>query len=210
MLIGLPWAADRLHSLQQPRGFVQGQAHYARIAAGDMFDEHRAPALDGIGAGLARRLARIPVRTGLRCIDRTHAYGGDRQRFAHVAAGNRHGNGGHHLVLASPECGQHADGIVAAAGLAEHRALEDDDGVGAEHGPPAAVLLKPRQRLGARQAHRERIGRLARRARLIHVGRHDFVFDAQLFEQRAAPRRGRGEHDAWKALGHLVTCSHSR
>ena len=84
---------------------------------------------------------------------------------------------------------QHSRGVICVGRLAKHRAVHNDNRVGAND---ERVGLNGRygDSLSARQAFGVRHGRFARMLRFVNVGRAYLVRDADQAKQLAAARRG--------------------
>jgi len=117
---------------EQPVHLGHGQADDVRIRAGDVFDEAGCEALDGVGAGLAARLAgrHVPgylFRTDLQETNPGSLHVGE--QFG--AAPERYP--GQHFVVAARQHFQHPDRIRIVPGLPQDGATCDDGRVGGKN-----------------------------------------------------------------------------
>ncbi|MEZ5318878.1 MAG: hypothetical protein R2752_15870 [Vicinamibacterales bacterium] len=99
---------------------------------------------------------------------------------------------------------EHPTRVGRVRRLAEHAAVDDDGGVGAEHDAPGVPRGRG-VRLEPRDAHDVRLGRFVVEDGLVHVhGRH-LEGDARRVEQFAAAGRGGGQmsmgqvYRSWRA-----------
>ena len=86
----------------------------------------------------------------------------------------------------------HAARIGCVGGLAEHLAIDDYGGIGAEHHFVGRGL--DGERLAFRQTLYIIFGPLARKRRFVHWGGPDCEGNSSLPQNLAAPRRLRGKH----------------
>ena len=104
----------------------------ARVAAGDVLDEHRAESLDGVRAGLALRFTALPVRVDLRARECREAHLRGRDSPCRTAAAYTR-----QPVWTScsrPESmPSMRDASASRLGFAEDLAVDDHGGIGGEH-----------------------------------------------------------------------------
>ena len=184
---------------QQLRGLVQGQAHDAGVAAGDVFDELRGRALDAVAAGLVVRLLAGAVSGNRFRRQHAEAHFGHLRDLA-LEGGAAYRNRGEHLVRAARQLIEHGRGFRRVGGLAEDMAVDGDGGVGSEHGArrevAAAQQVVREPGLFQRHAGHVRQRRFAGQHFFGHVGaaravraqQQQFEIDAHLAQQFAPAR----------------------
>ena len=156
-----------------------------------MLDEHRGAPLDRVPTGLVTRLARVPVGAAFGATEGAEAHLARAQAQAHRAV-SRKRHGGEHLVRAPGEALEHGETLSLVGRLAAHDLIEHHGGVGGEHRQPHAALTHG-ERLGAGHAHHVICRAFPAAQRLVEVRRAHHVRHADLRQQLAAPRGGRGE-----------------
>ena len=153
-----------------------------------------AVALDRIRAGLAEGLAGRDVRRDGGRIERPERdLGRDHRRLGDRAARREQRDRRTHDVGPAREAPQHRSGVCSVTRLAEDRAVELDDRVGAEH--PAGAKPERRPCFLVGHAARKRGWCLAGTGAFVDVGREHDERDAERGEQMAAARRRRGENE---------------
>jgi hypothetical protein len=110
------------------------------------------------------------------------------------------GDAGHDLVLPALQPEQHPHGVVTVARLAQHLAVNRDDGVAADD-DGILVARRHGKRLLAGQPLRVRAGLLAGGVGLVDVRGHGLDRQAEHAQQLRAAGRLRGEDDT-ERLGH--------
>src|SRR5882762_9098402 len=176
---------------QQLRRLEQRQTHDSRVAAAQVLDEHRGAPLDRVPAGLVTRLARVPVGAAFGATEGPEAHLARAQAEAHRAV-SRERHGREYLVRAPGEPLEHGETLPLIGGLAAHRLIEHHGGVGGEHRQRHPALTHG-ERLGASHAHHVIRRAFPGQQRLVDVRRAHHVRHADLRQQLAAPRGGRGE-----------------
>src|SRR5690606_26993392 len=143
-------------------------AHDATVAAVDAADEHRAKALDAVGAGLVARFAAGPVRIDFVVADCTKAHRGADDREVAVVA-MRNGNCGQYVVRVVRQQPQHAARRLEVFRLAEQLAGAYDRRVGRDdrQGPQATWIAQRGLRLLPREARDIGVGQFAGKLALV-------------------------------------------
>ncbi len=189
---------------QQARGLEQRQAHDAGVAAVDALDPGRDAALHRIGAGLAEGFAAGHVALDAELGQLGHANARD-AHFDEGPAPGTHRHRGQHAVRAARQQPQRGRRFLGVARLAQDAPAGSHRGVGAQdrgrRQPPPQPPPARRLQLGQRDALHV-IGRHfagAFRFQCFHVfggvGQQRPVRQADLVEQLAPPRAGRGQVD---------------
>ena len=106
-----------------------------------------------------------------------------------------------HLVRTAGQPPQHCRRIGPVTRLAEHVAVDHDDGVGAERGRRLGDERKATACLVARQPHHQRIGLLAGLPPLVDIDADHAMSDAELVEQLAASGRGGSKQQHGRSFG---------
>ena len=160
-----------------------------------MFDEDRAAPLDGIAAGLALRLARIPIGCCFCRGDAAHRHGSVAQCLHDIVDARYQGHRRHHAVGATRKCRQHAQPIDAVSGFAEHDPIHHHHRIGTEHRLPAAAAAQASMCLCQRQPHCQLRRCFTGQRSLVDIHCQHLMGHTQLLQQFAATRRRGGEHD---------------
>ncbi len=196
---------------QELGGLEGGQAHDARVAAGDAADPQARVALDGVGAGLAHGLAAVDVATDLRGRERVEHHAGGRQGLpAARALAHRHGR--EHPVRTPRQVGQHPPRIGRVGWLAQDAAAQRDGGVGAQHGRGRQTTslqarhggfeLERGDALHVARGRLVQVGGLQRLGVFVGVRQQQLEAHAPLGEQFAAARALRREIDEGALMLH--------
>ena len=128
----LPGNGDSL-AREESRGLTEGQSDDVGIAAFDGGHEGTARSLDRIAAGLVERFAGGDVSGDLGIAGVAHVDGADdRRAFTAAGLGVDDRDTRDDLVGATAEGAKHRLGIRRVAGFAEHRPIEDHNGVGTD------------------------------------------------------------------------------
>ncbi len=180
-------------SIQQCGGLIQRQAHDAGETALQARDEHRTESLDGVGAGLVDRFATGPVVVDFLIRQVTKGDPADRQGGGQARV-NHQRHGSQHVVAATGQGPQDPPRILLVRGLAENLVAERHGSIRGQY----RQGIRPRGRCpGARllfgQAQHIVERRFSRPAAFIQPDRCGDMTNADLRQQLAPSRRGRGK-----------------
>ena len=183
-----------------PTSRMERQTHHGEIVAVHTLYDRGPIALDAVRAGLVHRLACIDVAFDVVCTQRPK---GDANLYE---VGDRpslpaNGDSSHHGMRPATQAREHLNRVRAGARLSEHVAIDDHDGVAADH--HAVVRFD-----GARLLARQSLGVLARcltgNVRLVDVCRLHVVDDSRQHQQLASPRRRRGQNHPGRTSAVIV------
>ena len=123
----------------KPADRVERQADDVGERACDRLDEPRRPSLDGIRPRLVERLSRLDVG-GNRFVRHRGKEDARRLDIREDLVSADPGNARRDLVFPARQCLEHRLCLLRIMRLAIHPAVEEDDGVGTEHGMPGIFL----------------------------------------------------------------------
>src|SRR3989344_6011403 len=177
---------------QNPGQLVERQAHDTGITAFQAFDERRRLALDGIGPGLVRGFARLPVLRDFRLRQRTERDAAGAQRGM-PAAPIDHANRRKNFVRPAGQAAQQGHAMSTILRLSQNLAVQHHFRVRPQYreNRQAALMHQFGHELRLVARHPQDIvgGRFPRLTHLENIRRHRFEFNAKLAQQFLPSRR---------------------